>query len=148
MGKKKERRGFTLIELMVVILIVGILAAVAIPVLRGRIDAAKWSEGKAVMGSIATSIRAWCAENDPQAVFSTLTVPTTLANLGFQSGDCTGTYFADADFSFSITDQYPPTFTVTCTGGSQTGAPATPTNGHVLTGNANGTTTWAEGSGS
>ena len=58
----KRRKGFTLIELMVVILIVGILAAVAIPILRGRIDAAKWSEGKAMMGSIGTAIRAYHAE--------------------------------------------------------------------------------------
>jgi prepilin-type N-terminal cleavage/methylation domain-containing protein len=110
----KRRKGFTLIELMVVILIVGILAAVAIPILRGRIDAAKWSEGKAMMGSISTAIRAYHAEKGP-----TGTAPTTLATgatgLGFAAGDLTGTYFVDADFSMSVTAMDPLTFTVTAT---------------------------------
>ncbi|MGA2679737.1 MAG: prepilin-type N-terminal cleavage/methylation domain-containing protein, partial [Sedimentisphaerales bacterium] len=57
-----NRKGFTLIELMVVIFIVGILAAVAIPIMRGRIDAAKWSEGKSAMGSIRTAARSLIAE--------------------------------------------------------------------------------------
>ncbi len=109
----KSRKGFTLIELMVVILIVGILASVAIPMLRGRIDAAKWSEGKAMMGSIATAIRAYNAEKGPTGAD-----PTTLwvanTGLGFAAGDLTGNYFADADFSF-VAVMSPFTFTVTCT---------------------------------
>lgn len=110
----RSRKGFTLIELMVVILIVGILAAVAIPMLRGRIDAAKWSEGKAVMGSIATAIRAYNAEKGPSG-----TAPTTLyvgnTGLGFATGDLTGTYFVDADFAMSVTAMNPLAYTVTCT---------------------------------
>jgi len=35
---------------MVVTLIVGILAAMAVPMMRGRIDSAKWSEGAATTG--------------------------------------------------------------------------------------------------
>jgi len=120
----KRRKGFTLIELMVVILIVGILAAVAIPILRGRIDAAKWSEGKAMMGSIATAIRAYHAEKGP-----TGTAPTTLAvgatGLGFAAGDLVGTYFVDADFSFSVTAMDPLTYTVTSTPTTTTLAPTT-----------------------
>ena len=47
---------------MVVILIVGILAAVAIPLMQGRIDKAKWSEANATAGTIRTAVRAYAAE--------------------------------------------------------------------------------------
>jgi len=110
----KSRKGFTLIELMVVILIVGILASVAIPILRGRIDAAKWSEGKAMMGSIGTAIRSYHAEKGPLGA-----APTTLGvgatGLGFAAGDLTGTYFVDADFSFVVSSMDPLAFVITCT---------------------------------
>jgi type IV pilus assembly protein PilA len=107
----RSRKGFTLIELMVVILIVAILAAVAIPILRGRIDAAKWSEGRAMMGSIGTAIRAYHAEKGVAGAAPTL-MGNGATGLGFAAGDLTGTYFVDADFSFSVTSMNPLTFTV------------------------------------
>ena len=58
----RSGRGFTLIELMVTVLIVAILAGVAIPIIRGRLNAARWSEGKAMMGSIATVLRCYAVE--------------------------------------------------------------------------------------
>lgn len=44
--------GFTLVELAIVIVIAGILAAVAIPIYQGLINDSKWSEGKASAGSV------------------------------------------------------------------------------------------------
>ena len=111
----RSRKGFTLIELMVVILIVGILAAVAIPMLRGRIDAAKWSEGKAMMGSVATAIRAYNAEKGPSGVLPTAILGAGTTQLGFAAGDLTGKYFVDADFTMSVTSMDPLAFEVTCT---------------------------------
>jgi type IV pilus assembly protein PilA len=110
----KSKRGFTLIELMVVILIVSILAAVAIPILRGRINSAKWSEGRAMMGSIATAIRAYAAEKGPGGPPPT-TLWTSSNGLDFSAGDLTGAYFDDTMFSFNATGLYPLDFTVTCT---------------------------------
>lgn len=122
----RKMKGFTLVELMVVILIVSILAAVAIPILRGRIDAAKWSEGKAMMGTIATAIRAYHAEKGPTGTAPTALIGSSDTELGFTATDLTGTYFTSTDFAMSVTDMDPLTFTVTCTAGGDTDAPTTP----------------------
>ena len=118
-----KRKGFTLVELMVVILIVAILAAVAIPIMRGRIDAAKWSEGKAIMGTIATSIRAYVAEkNEPLANFDDVTQTA----LGFLDADLTGTYFDQADFSWTGSYDVPTNnlqFVITATAGTGISSP-------------------------
>jgi prepilin-type N-terminal cleavage/methylation domain-containing protein len=90
----KDRKGFTLIELMVVILIIGILAAVAIPVLRGRADEAKWTEGKAGASTISTSLRAYAAEKGALGTY-----PPSFAELGFIAGDLHGKYFTIANYS-------------------------------------------------
>ena len=101
-----SKKGFTLVELMVVILIVAILAAVAIPIMRGRVDAAKWSEGKAMMGTIATGIRAYCAEIDKDiGDMSDLSPQNNMTlfqqALGFRDNDLDGTYFSELDFDIT-----------------------------------------------
>jgi type IV pilus assembly protein PilA len=115
-----SRKGFTLIELMVVIFIVGILAAVAIPIMRGRIDAAKWSEGKAAAGSIRTAARAYCAERGPTFTYG----GETLEILGFAAGDLDGKYFVEADYAVEITGYN--TYVVTVTAGGSPEAPGVP----------------------
>jgi prepilin-type N-terminal cleavage/methylation domain-containing protein len=121
----KTNKGFTLIELMVVIFIVGVLSAVAIPLMRGRVDASKWSEGKSMAGTIRSAIRVLYADLGQNYDYTTI---TTLSQLGFAATDLNGKYFKDGDFVFSITSGDPLTYTITVTTNPATSpdAPATP----------------------
>jgi prepilin-type N-terminal cleavage/methylation domain-containing protein len=99
------RKGFTLIELMVVILIVGILAAASIPLMRGRIDSAKWAEANATAGTIKSAVRVYFAEHgNATAVTGALSDADIQAALGFTAGDLTGTYFVPGDYEVTEVD--------------------------------------------
>lgn len=65
MGRIKNcERGFTLIELMITVAIVGILAAIAIPNFTRYLAKSKTAEAKANIGTIFTCQEAYKATND------------------------------------------------------------------------------------
>jgi type II secretory pathway pseudopilin PulG len=90
---------------MVVILIVGILAAVAVPILRGRTEQAKWSEAAATAGATRSAMRAYYVE-EPIAAAAMVgsTVDTIQGALGFTAGDLTGRYFQASNFTITAID--------------------------------------------
>ena len=61
---RKNASGFTLVELMVVIVVIGILAALAIPRFTGVTAKAKLSEFKPVLKQAATLYNAYYEEHD------------------------------------------------------------------------------------
>jgi type IV pilus assembly protein PilA len=65
---KKMQQGFTLIELMIVVAIIGILAAIAIPAYQDYTVRAKVTEGLSVADAVKVSVAEGYQSNDMQGV--------------------------------------------------------------------------------
>lgn len=78
--KNANKKGFTLIEMLVVVLIIGILAAVALPQYFKAVEKSRATEALSVMGSLANAMeRARLVRSDNQYPddFSTLDIQFT-----------------------------------------------------------------------
>ena len=60
---KMDMRGFTLIELMVVVVILGVLASLIVPRLMGRTDEAKQVKAKMDIATIETALKLYRLDN-------------------------------------------------------------------------------------
>src|SRR6266446_2821109 len=64
MYMKKNQKGFTLIELMIVVAIIGILAAVAIPKFADLVTKSKEASVKGTLGSLRSALSIYYGDND------------------------------------------------------------------------------------
>jgi type IV pilus assembly protein PilA len=128
---------------MVVIFIVGILAAVAIPIMRGRIDSVKWSEGYSGASTIRSAARAFCAEmgSDWGGVWANVTMTDLGLNVvsGVGGDDLDGKYFTNESYKFAFTAYN--TYLITITADDSL-SPDKPTSPSVVTINQDGV--WTE----
>ena len=88
---RKVQQGFTLIELMIVVAIIGILAAIAIPQYNNYITRAKWADVVTSVASMKVAI-AECAQNNNN-VLANCDTTTELAPFG--GGTAPTTKFAN-----------------------------------------------------
>ena len=68
---KQIQKGFTLIELMIVVAIIGILAAVAIPAYQDYTVKAKLKEGESLASPAFTAAGLSCSEGSPSTINNT-----------------------------------------------------------------------------
>jgi type IV pilus assembly protein PilA len=83
----KSNKGFTLIELMIVVVIIGILAALAIPRFMRSTTKAKQSEAKQLLKQIYTMQHAYRQEFDAYSlngVTASAAAPNTFAQIGVE----------------------------------------------------------------
>ena len=102
----QNRKGFTLIELMIVVAIIGILAAVAIPGFMTYIKNSKTSEAKTNLDAIKKGAVSYFevehyAEDGMSATTKTYPVPKKVEKIGKEAGAGTiGQKFNPTDYDF------------------------------------------------
>jgi len=110
-----RERGFTLIELMIVVVIAGILGAVAIPAYTNYVLRARLADAYSGLGTVQTAAEEYWSNNRTYVGFNRL--PATSAN-----------------FSYSLTSATPSAYVVTAAGRG-------PAQGFSFTIDQNGTRT-------
>ncbi|MBQ3834043.1 MAG: prepilin-type N-terminal cleavage/methylation domain-containing protein [Elusimicrobia bacterium] len=114
----REHKGFTLVELIIVIVIIGILTIVAVPIFSGYIKKAKQTEAKTLLNQIGTFEKVYHVEHS-----TFYTSPTTnfdrFMNIDARNNSYFTAYYVNADlYNFSAVAVHTEPLTLT---GSLTG---------------------------
>jgi len=130
--KNQMQKGFTLIELMIVVAIIGILAAVALPAYQTYTEKARFSEVVLAVSSVKSAIDT-CYQTRGN---NTLTLCDTYAEIGAVQ--------ADVQAGVEVASVTIATGTAAITGTGSDGNASTWVLTPTAAGGNNGTLTWAE----
>ena len=139
---RRNQGGFTLVELMIVVIIVGILAAVAIPMYQGATERAKASEAVAALGTIRGAMRVYYAEHGTyiNPSFTAGAQATNGSVLDVSDNDLLGRYFSTECYTFDVAPTAT-TYSIECDGSLSTAAYGSEVATIVRTIDHNGTVT-------
>ena len=104
----KKRKGFTLIEVLVVIVILGVLAGLAVPVYVGQIEKSRATEALDHLASTRSSAIRFFSEKNSYA-----TIANDLTNLDYNPNTARGGQ--NQLFSYAASGQGPAAFVITAT---------------------------------
>lgn len=102
-SRNSARQGFSLVELMIIILIIGVLAGVAVPIYRGGIEKAIRAEGESTLGSIRTQVRAYYGEWGEYPIADLSPIMTQDWH-SIKAGELNGTNFTELSYYYQCTD--------------------------------------------
>jgi prepilin-type N-terminal cleavage/methylation domain-containing protein len=115
-----DKIGFTLIELIIVVIIIGILAAIATPMMGSNIMRAKQSEVMATLGVIRSAERQYYVEYASYVTVTPIQWDTSPLSIYINASSLNGRYvFANA-YSVAAAGA---AYTITCNSTEVSGAP-------------------------
>ena len=103
----RAKKGFTLVELIVVIAIIGVLAAILVPTMMGMVTKSRVTSADATASKLKDSVGTWMIELDTAGLKAPETATISITNSGATAGD--GDSISDdaiALLTKKITDDY------------------------------------------